>query len=96
MTKSQAEMLEYLKTAILKHDGLNRPDEYCYGCFEVKEHKYFVSLVTVVGRKDWSEYTMTIFGVRRHIIIGKRGGMKLMNAKDGKVTGMDVVWRQTN
>jgi len=90
MNTRQAETLEWLRKEILRHDGLQDvTDNYEYKFWEIsygdhvdrRGHR-LVFLVSEVGRKN-DEGTMAEIYARRHrhICIGAKGGVTLLNAK---------------
>lgn len=99
MTEKQAKTVEWLRKEIIRHDGYGKhADKYEYKTFEVEEIGYgIVTVYSVVGLKG-DEGTMAAILCRttRHIAIGPRGGMKLLNSRKGTVTGRKVTWALTN
>lgn len=83
LTPSQKEGVEYLRKHIILHDGSPiRPEQYEYKRFEVSQlNRGIVFVYSVVGMKG-DEGTMAEVLCRRvrHITIGKRGGLHLINA----------------
>ncbi len=111
MNEIQRRTIEYLRREIFLHDahvGSRDPSEskYEYKRFDVKESPETgqVFLLTEVGLKN-DEGTMASILCRssRHIAIGKKGGLTLLNARKtrGKkldtkyVRGRRAVWYQT-
>lgn len=88
MTKSQQKTLEKLKAAIFHHDGfgdIGRGHEYEFKAWKVTEStssSKLVFVLSVVGRKGDEGSMAAFFGrTRRHISIGPRGGITLLNPK---------------
>lgn len=100
MNERQERALTWLRSAIMNHDGRANDPDYEYKRFEVTEHPecHCVSLVTVVGLKGDEGTMAQIFArTHRHIWIGKRGGLKLLNAKHkSRAQGNRVVWELTD
>lgn len=91
MTRQQKRQVEYLRREIIEHDG--HSDDCEYKRFDVKIYDWGkVSVISEVGRKSDEGTMAEVFGrTRRHIFIGKRGGMELVNAarfveKDGEIS----------
>lgn len=83
MNRKQEQIIERLKTAILLHDGLGQThvDRYEYKKFEVEEKYNLVFLLTEVGSKtDEGTWASLLCRTRRHILVGKKGGVRLLNA----------------
>ena len=108
MNAKQKARVEWLRQEIIKYDG-NHTTGYEYKRFEVVEENGYVFVVSEVGLKnDEGTYACILCRERRHIAIGKRGGMKLLNTgryskseKDivpakTKATGKSVVWALTS
>lgn len=98
MTRRQAQAVEYLRREIFKHDALGSREGYEYKSFEVTrgDGGRLVYVLSVVGLVGDEENAARLVRVRRHIAVGVRGGLSLMNAKGGKkVTGRSVLWEQT-
>lgn len=103
LTKQQGEALNYLADEILEHDGLGprHMDDYEYKSFEIRIDEVewrkapMVFLRTEVGRKG-DEGTMgELLGrTRRHIMVGPRGRMELLNGT-AKVSGRKVTYWTT-
>jgi hypothetical protein len=78
MTKQQEIMVERIKRYIEKHDLFNNDPRYEFKEFSVEETDYGTVIVySVTGLKN-DEGTMAAIFCRnkRHIFIGKRGGLK--------------------
>lgn len=78
MTKQQEAMVERIKRYIEKHDLFNNDPKYEFKEFTVEETDYGTVIVySVTGLKN-DEGTMAAIFCRnkRHIFIGKRGGLK--------------------
>ena len=92
LTKSQEKVLKNLSHDILVHDSYCSHPEKAEDSHEYKEYKIskfknspLVFLLTVVGmKKDEGTLASVIARTSRHIVIGKRGGTTLMNAKNKK------------
>lgn len=98
MTKHQERAVEWLRTEILKRDGL-ASDRYEYKQFDVTDNAAsgLVFVIAEVGLKN-DENTMAglLCRTHRHIVIGKRGALKLLNAKTkAHARGSSVVWAAT-
>lgn len=83
MTDTQEKIIELLKIDILKHDGLGQED------YEYKEFKIvdgdtkLVFLLTEVGHIGDEGTMASIFcRTRRHIAIGPKGKIQLLNGAD--------------
>ncbi len=97
MEKRQQETIEYLRREILLHDGLGKAHVagYEYKEFEVRESESgLVFVSTVVGRKGDEGTLATLVRTRRHIAIGPKGGMQLLNGTR-RVRGRKVTWWTT-
>ena len=105
-TEKQVRKVEWLRKAILEHENRYQ-GEYEYKDFTVTERGFqrqdgswypMVAVLAEVGRKN-DEGTMAAVYSRttRIISIGPRGGMTLLNAKDGKkkVKGMFLILEST-
>lgn len=79
MTKAQEKRVEQIREQVLQNDGYG--DKYEYKQFEVKVMEWGdVSVVTEVGRIRDEGTILSIVGrTRRHIFVGPKGGMKLVN-----------------
>jgi len=91
MTTTQEKRIEELRQAILLSDGLGEAhvDGHEYKRFEVTDHECgLVFVLAEVGRKDDEGTMASIYArTRRHICIGRRGGLKLLNARKGERGG---------
>jgi len=100
MNEKQERAIERLREAILANDGHHSSD-YEYKRFEATESDYpgsrLVFLYTVVGRKnDEGTYGELFARTARHIAIGPRGGLHLLNAKRKTEShGWRAAWAQT-
>lgn len=81
MNIKQQAAVKWLQEEILTHDGSTaNPADYEYKRFEVEDCGAFVSVVSEVGLVgDEGTAASILCRTRRHIHIGKRGGMRLMN-----------------
>jgi len=80
MNAAQKRKLEWLKKEILLHDG-NHREGYEYKRWEVSDEGPFVALLSEVGMVGDEETMASVLcRTRRHIFIGPRGGLKLVNA----------------
>ncbi len=100
MNQAQEKSLAWLKIEILRHDGLqNVSDKYEYKRWDIDESEStnLIFLISEVGLKD-DEGTMAEMYARkrRHICIGLKGGLKLINARNRSTAiGRRVVWELT-
>lgn len=100
MTKQQQQAVEWLRREILLNDGLgkNHVDRHEYKVFEVTAYEDIKTIFVFarVGRKN-DEGTMAEVFARttRHIAIGPRGGMQLLNSKGKTARGRSVAWALT-
>jgi len=100
MTPQQQKTIEWLRAEIMRVDGLGAHQaDHEYKEFKITEQPEtgLVYLLTVVGQKDDEGTLAAVFArTRRHIKIGKRGSLQLLNAKEGKkVTGYAVTYSAT-
>jgi len=114
MTPKQQKAVEWICKEVIKNDGYG--ERYEYKRFEVVEYTDYpysedspmVYVVTDVGLVGDEGTMAEVFArVHRHIRVGPRGGLKLMNPGryskgQGKIverktpiTGREVVWRMT-
>lgn len=100
MNKIQTQAVEMLRREILKHDGLQQvSDDYEYKRFEINEDNdvglVFVSTLVWLRDSDKDHW-----GTHRHICIGRRGGLTLLNPRNKdrhghKIQGYKVVYWTT-
>jgi len=84
MTAKQRRVVEKLRYDILHHDGLGAQfvENHEYKRFDVEVKHGQVYLLTEVGRKnDEGTAAAILCRTRRHIAIGPRGALKLLNPK---------------
>lgn len=107
MTPKQERAIEQLKVDIFANDS-NHHDGYEFKKFDVEELDWgnMVSLITEVGLVNDAGTLASIFArTRRHILIGPRGGLTLLNSGKfvrGKIVpaktetrGQKVTWGLT-
>lgn len=82
-TASQEAAIERIKRQVLvAHAGEAHVDGYEVKEFTVEDFGWFVSLVVEVGLKGDEGTMASVFArTRRHIAIGRNGGVKLLNPK---------------
>lgn len=92
MTEAQARAVEYLRRAILANDGLGGRDDHEYKSFKTAQNDYgTVYVTTTVGLIGDEDTAAWLCRVHRHIAIGPRGGMRLLNpGRYNKATGRIV------
>ena len=90
MTEKQKRTVEMLRRRVIQMDG--HGDKYEYKRFEIRELEYgAVSVVSEVGLiGDEGTAASILCRTRRHLFVGKRGGLTLVNAarfvkKDGRL-----------
>jgi len=108
MTEKQARVVKMLRRRVIQMDG--HGDKYEYKRFDVKEMDCdLVSVVSEVGLiGDEGTAASILCRTHRHILVGKRGGLTLVNAarfvkKDGRlrkipranVKGARALWTLT-
>ena len=89
-TRMQRLRIQQLERDILMHDGMGKDyvHNYEYKKFEVVEDHGNLFLVSVVGRKrDEGTWNELFNRTMRHILIGRKGGLRLLNAKDHRRKG---------
>lgn len=104
----QEATLEELKVAVVKGDCNGRPDEYEVKKWDVNVTHGVAYVVSVVGRiGDEGTYGALFSRTRRHIRVGRKGGLELLNpgrydkkAKEivrskAKVVGWKSAWALT-
>lgn len=93
--------IEWLHERIMYHQGGGRigtTDQYEYKQWNIERiHSKAISLIVEVGQKGDEGTMAEVFARdRRHIFIGPRGGMRLVNAKNKrKARGVAVPYAQT-
>jgi len=107
MTEKQARVVKMLRRRVIQMDG--HGDKYEYKRFEITESHGLVSVVSTVGLiGDEGTAASILCRTHRHILVGKRGGLTLVNAarfvkKDGRlrkipranVKGARALWTLT-
>ena len=99
ITPSQERALEYLTIQILRHDSCGSPDRHEFKEWEVTQLRgsRTLHLSTVVGSKtDEGTMAQVFCRTRRHIAIGRRGGLHLLNGRKKNVRGARVTWALTD
>lgn len=101
ITPKQQAALDWLRRELLHHHGLGRigrAHEYEYKRWDVRPVGHKLSLVAEIGRiGDEGTYAQLLARDRRHILIGVRGGLQLLNAKNkARARGRRVVWELTD
>lgn len=99
MTREQGRAVEYLRDQIIRHDG-HSDNDYEYKRFDVRDVEpggHYVFVVSEVGLKGDEGTLASIYcRTHRHISIGPRGGLTLLNAKHkSKRQGRRVLWALT-
>ncbi len=81
MSSAQEKMVAFAKEQIFKNDSMGYPKKHEYKQFEVKLLDWgSVSILTEVGSKTDEGTMAAIFcRTRRHIFIGRKGGLTLCN-----------------
>ncbi len=100
MNAKQVAAIVWLNQEILRHDGLQSvSDDYEYKMFEVHDTdpaypcSKLVFLRTEVGRMNDENTAAWLVRTHRHIAIGPRGGVTLLNSRKGpQVKGRKVVY----
>lgn len=112
MSPAQEKMVEFAREQILANDSNGYPMDHEYKRFDVELLDWgSVSILTEVGSKTDAGTMAAIFcRTRRHIFIGRRGGLTLCNParfvkdeegntqripKTGYVKGPDALWVAT-
>lgn len=94
MTAAQQRVVDLLRVEILKRHG--SPDRYEYKTFDVDDRGSLVFVLAEVGLKGDEGTMASVFArTRRHVAIGKRDGMRLLNAVKKNVRGSACLWRLT-
>lgn len=97
-TKIQAQVIESLKARIFEHACLGKPEEYEFKRWDVRQFpdSPIVFVYSVVGQKgDEGSISAIYCRDARNILIGKKGKLELLNARDKPVTGWEVSWALT-
>lgn len=94
MTAAQQRRVEWLRDEIIRHDG--NGERYEYKLFDVEERAPLVFVLSEVGLKGDENTMASVFcRTRRHVAIGRCGGMRLLNAVKKNVRGNACIWRLT-
>jgi len=98
MTERQKHKVEWLRDRVLEHDG--HGDGYEYKKFELHgfTDSSLVWVISEVGKEGDEDTMASVFcRTMRHIMIGPRGGMTLVNAApgQGRVHGQKVTYYLT-
>lgn len=88
VTDRQVDMARKLVQRIFKHDSYGNPFRYEFKKLELKasDHGALYLVTEVGGRRDEGTVASILCRNRRHIAIGKRGGVTLINAKEKRHT----------